>query len=124
MQTIKPVDLPVGEGKKGGGDAVGELGGGGGGRFFEGGDRFGGGRNESGESGAVFLVVPHGCEADYRVLVLQVLDIVIVAPKNLDTFCAKHKMSQVVHKLLGQERETAGHRPQSSVLRARDLKQG
>ena len=113
MQTIKPVDLPVGEGKKGGGDAVGELGGGGGGRFFEG-----------GESGAVFLVVPHGCEADYRVLVLQVLDIVIVAPKNLDTFCAKHKMSQVVHKLLGQERETAGHRPQSSVLRARDLKQG
>ena len=94
MQTIKPVDLPVGEGKKGGGDAVG----GGGGRFFEGGDRFGGGGSES---CAVFLVVPHGCEADYLVLVLQVLDIVIVTPENLDTFCAKHKMSQVVHKFLG-----------------------
>ena len=106
VQTIKPVDLPVGEGKRSGGDAVGELGGG---RFFEGGGkggreggreegRFGVGRNES---GAVGLVVPHGGEADNLVLVFQVLHIVIVTPENLGTFCAKHKMSQVVLIFLG-----------------------
>ena len=46
-------------------------------------------------------MVPHGGEADYLVLVLQVLDKVIVTLKNLDTFCAKHKMSQVVRIFLG-----------------------
>ena len=102
VRTTKPFNLSsgatTGGRKRRGGDGGGLLGGGGG-RFPQGGGRFsqGGGRSKS-STGC--LVVPHGSEANYLVLVLQVIHIVVITPENLSTFGAGNKMSQVVLKFV------------------------
>ena len=108
MRTTKPFNLSIGATtggrKRRGGDGGGLLSGGGllgggVGRFPQGGGRFsqGGGRSKS-STGC--LVVARGSEANYLVLVLQVIHIVVITPENLSTFGAGNKMSQVVLKFV------------------------